>query len=132
MTYTVSSGTLTLVYHTIGVSLLLLCSGDTSRMSPSHETYLLSAETDEQRKDWIRAIKQCLYSVSGGGTVLCVCVSYEFCVLLFLCLPCNSCDWWMSLHDVYSISFLLHFEHINLSVHDIVQYHITALLVMNM
>jgi len=36
-------------------------------MSPSHETYLLAAETDDERKDWIRAIKHVLYSVSGGG-----------------------------------------------------------------
>jgi len=40
-------------------------------MSPSHETYLLSAETDDERKDWIRAIKQFLYSVSGGGRFFC-------------------------------------------------------------
>jgi len=45
------------------------CAGDATRISPSHESYLLSAETDEERKDWIRAIKQFLYSVSGGGIV---------------------------------------------------------------
>jgi len=39
-------------------------------MSPSHETYSFSAETDDERKDWIRAIKQFLYSVSGGGKLL--------------------------------------------------------------
>ena len=63
---------------------------------------MFSAETDEQRKDWIRAIKQCLYSVSGGGTVLCVCVSYMFCLLLFpVVFPVIDVTGWMSLHHVY-------------------------------
>ena len=41
-------------------------------MSPTQETCLLSAETDDERKEWIRAIKQFLYSVSGGGKLLCI------------------------------------------------------------
>jgi len=49
-------------------------------MSPSHETYLLSAETDDERKDWIRVIKQFLYSVCGGGESLCCFLHDTICV----------------------------------------------------
>ena len=51
---------------------LFNCPGDAGRMSLTHETYLLSADSDDERKDWIRAIKHFLYSVSGGGMFVCV------------------------------------------------------------
>lgn len=42
-------------------------SPDRTRMAPAHETYLLAAETDEERRDWIKAIKQVLYASIGGA-----------------------------------------------------------------
>lgn len=45
----------------------VLDGGDRQRMTPTHETYLLGAESDEERKEWIKAIKQVLYASVGGG-----------------------------------------------------------------
>lgn len=45
-------------------------SPERQRMAPTHETYPLAAESDEERKDWIKSIKQVLYASVGGGMAL--------------------------------------------------------------
>ncbi|XP_052265586.1 rho GTPase-activating protein 24-like isoform X1 [Dreissena polymorpha] len=37
------------------------------KMAPNHETFLLSAATDEERQDWIRAIRRTMYAGKGGA-----------------------------------------------------------------
>lgn len=41
--------------------------GGSSTSLKVQESYILSAETETERRDWIRAIKQILYSDNGGG-----------------------------------------------------------------
>jgi len=38
-------------------------------MAPNHETFLLSAATDDERQDWIKAIRKVMFAQKGGGTV---------------------------------------------------------------
>jgi hypothetical protein len=49
------------------VILVAVVSGDGEKLTSTHETYLMSAETEEERKDWLRFIKQMLYRQNGGG-----------------------------------------------------------------
>ncbi|XP_052761702.1 rho GTPase-activating protein 24-like isoform X3 [Mya arenaria] len=37
------------------------------KMAPNHETFLLSAATDEERQDWIRAIRKVMFANKGGA-----------------------------------------------------------------
>jgi len=55
------------------------CVGNSSHaVAPSREAYLLSAETDDERKDWLRSIKQFLYAVSGGGGFTSLCFRFTY------------------------------------------------------
>ena len=41
--------------------------GDGDRITTTHDTYLMSAESEEGRKEWLFVIKQILYRMIGGG-----------------------------------------------------------------
>lgn len=38
-----------------------------NKMAPNHESYLLWASSDDERKDWIQIIRKVMYSSVGGG-----------------------------------------------------------------
>ena len=44
-----------------------LAGGSSASLVKSQEVIVLSADTEDERRDWIRSIKQVLYSDKGGG-----------------------------------------------------------------
>ena len=61
-------------YHKIVVKTDLivyyLFAGKEPSKSSNHETFLLCAASDEERQEWIKAIKRVMYSSLGGGNNL--------------------------------------------------------------
>jgi len=43
--------------------------GDKTQRDNGHETHVLAAATENERREWIRVIRKVIYAEKGGGMV---------------------------------------------------------------
>ena len=53
--------------HTLILCVLIQGKSAPAKMSTNHETFLISASTDDERQEWIRAIRKNMFFNKGGG-----------------------------------------------------------------
>ena len=48
-------------------NIFMLLGDDKARMAPNHETYLISASSEEERNDWLKVMTKIMFANKGGG-----------------------------------------------------------------